>query len=49
MSCKHVDAARKRGADRSAKVAKSVLECPYRVNSVQACRLKYGQGLKLVF
>ncbi len=23
--------------------------CPYRVNSVQACRLKYGQGLKLVF
>ena len=26
MSCKHVDAARKRGADRSAKVAKSVLE-----------------------
>ena len=28
MSCKHVDAARKRGADRSAKVAKSVLLHP---------------------
>lgn len=28
--------------------AKSAV-CPYRVNSVQACRLKYGQGLKLVF
>lgn len=23
--------------------------CPYRVNSVQACRLKFGQGRKLVF
>ena len=24
-------------------------DCLYRVNSVQACRLKFGQGRKLVF
>jgi hypothetical protein len=30
-------------------IGENGLLCPYRVNSVQACRLKFGQGRKLVF